>query len=114
MGSLSSVFIQRVSSHVHATRSVPALMRVEAPSRRKPGAAHRCACLSCQTTASASCHTTALCRRVEPPKKRKSVGAEVNWGVRFQSDDDARRLLDSIGAVVAGTQFSIGWCSQPQ
>lgn len=37
------------------------------------------------------------CRRVEPPKKRKSVGAEVNWGVRFQSDDDARRLLDSIG-----------------
>ena len=34
---------------------------------------------------------------MEPPKKRKSVGAEVNWGVRFQSDDDARRLLDSIG-----------------
>ena len=25
------------------------------------------------------------------------MGAEVNWGVRFQSDDDARRLLDSIG-----------------
>ncbi len=26
-------------------------------------------------------------RRVEPPKARKSIGAEVNWGVRFESGE---------------------------
>lgn len=40
-------------------------------------------------------------RRVEPPKPRKSVGAEVNYAVRFRSDEDAHKLLDDIG----------GWCN---
>lgn len=37
-------------------------------------------------------------RRVEPPKPRKSVGAEVNYGVRLQDEQAAHQLLDSIGA----------------
>lgn len=32
-------------------------------------------------------------RPVEPPKARRSVGAEVNWGVRFSSDADAHKFL---------------------
>lgn len=32
-------------------------------------------------------------RQVEPPKARRSVGAEVNWGVRFSSDADAHKFL---------------------
>lgn len=38
------------------------------------------------------------CRQVEPPRARKSIGAEVNWGVRFTSEDDAHRFLRKIGA----------------
>ena len=30
---------------------------------------------------------------MEPPKARKSLGAEVNWGVRFKSDEEARKFL---------------------
>lgn len=35
-------------------------------------------------------------RQVEAPKARKSIGAEVNWGVRFQSNDDAEVFLDGV------------------
>ena len=35
-------------------------------------------------------------RRVEPPKDRKSVGAEVNWGIRFQSPQEAQTFLDGL------------------
>ena len=38
------------------------------------------------------------CRQVEPPRARKSIGAEVNWGVRFTSEEDAHRFLRKIGA----------------
>jgi DNA repair protein REV1 len=32
-------------------------------------------------------------RQVEPPKARRSVGADINWGVRFDSDADADKFL---------------------
>ena len=35
-------------------------------------------------------------RRVEPPKDRKSVGAEVNWGIRFQSPQESHTFLDGL------------------
>ena len=35
-------------------------------------------------------------RQVEPPKSRKSVGAECNWGIRFQNDTDALAFMDSL------------------
>lgn len=33
-------------------------------------------------------------RQVEPPRARKSVGAEVNWGVRFQTTKEAEDFLE--------------------
>ena len=35
-------------------------------------------------------------RQVEPPKSRKSVGAECNWGIRFQNDADAVAFMDNL------------------
>ena len=35
-------------------------------------------------------------RQVEPPKSRKSVGAECNWGIRFQNDADALAFMDDL------------------
>ena len=35
-------------------------------------------------------------RVVEAPKPRKSIGAEVNWGVRFATDRDAEVFLDGV------------------
>lgn len=35
-------------------------------------------------------------RPVEPPKARKSVGAEVNWGIRFTCEADAEKFLDEL------------------
>ena len=35
-------------------------------------------------------------RQVEPPKSRKSVGAECNWGIRFQNDADAAAFMDNL------------------
>lgn len=40
-------------------------------------------------------------RRVEPPKARKSVGAEVNWGVRFTNENDPKDFLKNIAEEVA-------------
>lgn len=40
-------------------------------------------------------------RAVEPFKMRKSVGAEVNYGLRFSTQDDAWKVLDDLGE--AGT-----------
>ena len=37
-------------------------------------------------------------RPVEPPKHRKSVGAECNWGIRFTCDADALSFLDQQAA----------------
>ncbi len=39
-------------------------------------------------------------RPVEPPGKRKSVGAEVNWGIRFTCDADCTEVLEGIAAEV--------------
>lgn len=33
---------------------------------------------------------------MEPPKSRKSVGAECNWGIRFQTDADALAFMDNL------------------
>ena len=35
-------------------------------------------------------------RVVEPPKARKSVGAECNWGIRFTCDADALTFMDNL------------------
>ena len=35
----------------------------------------------------------------EPPGPRKSVGVEVNWGVRFASDGEAAEFLDELSEV---------------
>lgn len=35
-------------------------------------------------------------RQVEPPKSRKSVGAECNWGIRFQREADAVAFMDNL------------------
>lgn len=32
-------------------------------------------------------------RQVELPKARRSIGADVNWGVRFSTDEDAHKFL---------------------
>ena len=40
-------------------------------------------------------------RTVELPKARKSVGAEVNWGVRFTSDKDSEEFLVALATEVA-------------
>lgn len=39
-------------------------------------------------------------RKVEPPKGRKSVGAEVNWGVRFESEEDPGKFLATLSSEV--------------
>ncbi|KAK9805394.1 hypothetical protein WJX73_010812 [Symbiochloris irregularis] len=39
-------------------------------------------------------------RLVEAPKPRKSIGAEVNWGVRFATENDAEVFLDGIAGEV--------------
>lgn len=35
-------------------------------------------------------------RAVEPMKLRRSVGAEVNWGIRFTCEADADSFLDGL------------------
>lgn len=40
-------------------------------------------------------------REVEPMKLRRSVGAEVNWGIRFTSDADAEDFLDGIAGTIS-------------
>ena len=37
---------------------------------------------------------------VEPPPPRKSVGAEVNWGIRFASPAEADTFLRSLAVEV--------------
>lgn len=39
-------------------------------------------------------------REVGPPPSRKSVGAEINWGIRFESQEDAERFLHSIASQI--------------
>ncbi|KXZ53208.1 hypothetical protein GPECTOR_7g1101 [Gonium pectorale] len=41
-------------------------------------------------------------RRVEPPKARKSVGAEVNYGIRFESGEAGRAEADKFLGDLAG------------
>lgn len=38
---------------------------------------------------------------MEAPRQRKSIGAEVNWGVRLETDAEAAALLDKIAGEVA-------------
>jgi nucleotidyltransferase/DNA polymerase involved in DNA repair len=40
-------------------------------------------------------------RRVEGPKPRRSVGAEVNWGVRFETSEDPEKFVASLAGEVA-------------
>lgn len=40
-------------------------------------------------------------RRVEGPKPRRSVGAEVNWGVRFETPEDPGKFVASLAVEVA-------------
>jgi DNA repair protein REV1 len=40
-------------------------------------------------------------RRVEGPKPRRSVGAEVNWGVRFETPEDPEKFVASLAMEVA-------------
>ncbi|GFH09343.1 uncharacterized protein HaLaN_04458, partial [Haematococcus lacustris] len=47
-------------------------------------------------------------RQVEPPKARKSVGAEVNWGIRFDSYEDAEHFLAELAQEVAARMATAG------
>ncbi|CAM6091007.1 unnamed protein product [Calypogeia fissa] len=40
-------------------------------------------------------------REVQPAQERKSIGAEVNWGVRFSCNDDAQQFLVDLSNEVA-------------
>jgi DNA repair protein REV1 len=39
-------------------------------------------------------------RQVEGPKARRSIGADVNWGVRFDDDADVDKFLRVSSALV--------------
>lgn len=41
-------------------------------------------------------------RRVKPPGPRKSIGAEVNWGVRFASTEEAKTFVFRVAEEVRG------------
>uniref|UniRef100_A0A383W0I0 DNA polymerase kappa n=1 Tax=Tetradesmus obliquus TaxID=3088 RepID=A0A383W0I0_TETOB len=47
-------------------------------------------------------------RQVEPPKARRSIGADVNWGVRFDSDADADKFLRELCTEVASRLAAAG------
>eukprot|EP00198_Chlamydomonas_reinhardtii_P004670 XP_001694006.1 deoxycytidyl transferase [Chlamydomonas reinhardtii] len=47
-------------------------------------------------------------RRVEPPKARKSVGAEVNYGIRFTTEEEAERFMGDLAAEVAARLKTAG------
>eukprot|EP00873_Tetraselmis_striata_P038497 jgi/Tetstr1/458761/TSEL_045146.t2 len=47
-------------------------------------------------------------RQVEPPRARKSVGAEVNWGVRFQTTKEAEDFLEGLAGEVAARLEAAG------
>lgn len=47
-------------------------------------------------------------REVNIPNARKSVGAEVNWGVRFDSTSDAENFLRSIASQISGRLKEMG------
>lgn len=38
-------------------------------------------------------------RVVEPPQARKSVGAEINYGVRFNGEADAEIFVEQLAGV---------------
>ena len=42
-------------------------------------------------------------RRVVGPAPRKSIGAEVNWGVRFAGEGDARDFVAKVAQEVSPT-----------
>lgn len=47
-------------------------------------------------------------RRLEPEKERKSVSAEMNYGIRFQNQDQAERYVRDLSAEVAKRLRNIG------
>ena len=56
-------------------------------------------------------------RPVEPPKHRKSVGAECNWGIRFTCDADALTFLDQQAVELSSRmhgrpEAAFTWCWQ--
>ncbi|KAL3677374.1 hypothetical protein R1sor_027322 [Riccia sorocarpa] len=51
-------------------------------------------------------------REVQLVQERKSVGAEVNWGVRFESADDAQNFLVNLSNEVAARLQSAGTCGR--
>ena len=48
-------------------------------------------------------------RAVEPPKPRRSLGAEVNWGIRFRNQQEADAFLAELAGEVQHT-----FCSEVQ
>ncbi|OAE22001.1 hypothetical protein AXG93_4804s1060 [Marchantia polymorpha subsp. ruderalis] len=51
-------------------------------------------------------------REVQPAQERKSIGAEVNWGVRFECMDDAQKFLVTLSNEVASRLQSAGSCGR--
>jgi DNA repair protein REV1 len=45
-------------------------------------------------------------RLVQPPKPRKSLGAEVNWGIRFRNQQDADVFLLKLSGEVRSVRLS--------
>eukprot|EP00891_Asterochloris_glomerata_P002603 jgi/Astpho2/2603/e_gw1.00048.8.1_t len=66
---------------------------------------------ACGTTKGAQVWATAHGRDdrpVEPPKHRKSVGAECNWGIRFTCDADALTFLDQQAVELSSRMQAVG------
>lgn len=47
-------------------------------------------------------------RRVQPPPARKSIGAEISWGVRFDTGSQAEAFVDKLAAEVWARMATAG------
>jgi impB/mucB/samB family C-terminal domain len=47
-------------------------------------------------------------RRVQPPPPRKSIGAELSWGIRFDGAEEAERFLDKLAEEVWARMAAAG------
>ncbi len=47
-------------------------------------------------------------RVVEPPKQRRSVGAECNWGIRFRDQAEAEDFLNGLAGELCSRLTSAG------
>lgn len=50
----------------------------------------------------------APCSQVEVPGPRKSIGAEVNYGIRFQGISDAVKFLEDLSTEVESRMAIVG------